>query len=76
MQTFRRTIFGREFVIETQPISADRWRAHLVRQPGVPTATMPFYGKTGEEAAENLILWLTLVNRNSLADAAVPADSR
>ena len=37
----------------------DRWRAHIVRIPGVPTALMPFYGPTPIEAARQLCDWLT-----------------
>lgn len=40
-------------------MSQDRWRAHIVRIPGVPTAMMPFYGPTPGEAARLLCDWLT-----------------
>ena len=41
-----RTIAGRPFVIEVTWVAEKRWRAHIVRIPGVPTAMMPFYGET------------------------------
>lgn len=40
-------------------MAADRWRACIVRIPGVPTALMPFYGPTPDEAAASLRQWLT-----------------
>ena len=36
----------------------DRWRAYMVRLPGVPTALMPFYGPTPTDAAGLLCQWL------------------
>ena len=53
-----RTIAGRPFVIEVTWVAEKRWRAHIVRLPGVPTAMMPFYGETADEAATNLSTWL------------------
>ena len=47
---FQETIGGRAYVIEVAAVSPDRWRAHIVRIPGVPTALMPFYGRTPDEA--------------------------
>jgi hypothetical protein len=35
-----------------------RWRANLLRIPGVPAAMMPFYGATPDEAATHLTDWL------------------
>ena len=53
-----RTIAGRPVVIEVTWVAEKRWRAHIVRIPGIPTAMMPFYGETADEAATNLSLWL------------------
>jgi predicted RNase H-like HicB family nuclease len=53
-----RTIAGRSFVIEVTWVGENRWRAHIVRIPGVPTAMMPFYGETPDQAATNLSDWL------------------
>ena len=59
---FEETIGGRAYHIEVTPVS-NRWRAQLRRTPGVPTAMMPFYGQTPDEAASQLTQWLTLANR-------------
>jgi hypothetical protein len=53
-----RTIAGRSFVIEVTWVAEKRWRAAIVRIPGVPTAMMPFYGETADQAATNLSNWL------------------
>ena len=56
---FEESIAGRRYLIEVAPVSADRWRACIVRLPGVPTALMPFYGETPDEAARHLTDWLS-----------------
>jgi len=56
---FEETIGGRMYQIEVVPIDSHRWRAYIVRVPGVPTALMPFYGPTPDQAAGNLCDWLT-----------------
>jgi hypothetical protein len=66
---FHETIGGRAYHIEVTPVS-NRWRAQLCRTPGVPTAMMPFYGETPDEAARQLANWLTLAHRRL---AAAPA---
>ena len=43
-------------------MSQEQWRAKLARRPGMPTALMPFYGKTPELAARELTNWLSLVS--------------
>ena len=43
---FEESIAGRPYLIEVAAVSPDRWRAYIVRVPGVPTALMPFYGRT------------------------------
>jgi hypothetical protein len=53
-----RTIAGRTFVIEVTWVAEKRWRAHIVRIPGIPAAMMPFYGETADQAATNLSVWL------------------
>jgi hypothetical protein len=55
---FERLIAGRTFVIEVTWVADKRWRAHIVRIPGVPAAMMPFYGETPDEAASQLSNWL------------------
>jgi hypothetical protein len=56
---FEELIAGKPYLIEVAAISKDRWRAYIVRLPGVPTALMPFYGPTPDEAADLLRQWLT-----------------
>ena len=58
---FEETIGGRTYQIEVMPVS-DRWRAQIRRTPGMPTALMPFYGQTPDEAARQLSQWLLLAN--------------
>lgn len=58
-------------MIEVTAVSKDRWRAYIVRLPGVPTALMPFYGATPDEAARLLCDWLT----RAYARAANPTSS-
>jgi len=56
---FEQSIGGRRYIIEVASVADDRWRACIVRRPGVPTALMPFYGRTPVEAAQLLCDWLT-----------------
>lgn len=58
-----RTIAGRSYVIEVTWVGEKRWRAHIVRIPDVPTALMPFYGETPDEAASHLSDWLDRAHR-------------
>lgn len=53
------TINGRPYVIEVLLVAPDRWRAQLARRRGGPTALMPFYGDTPDDAARRLSDWLT-----------------
>ena len=55
---FEESIAGRSYLIEVASVSQDRWRAYIVRVPNVPTALMPFYGRTPAEAAQSLTDWL------------------
>ena len=59
LHRFEELIGGRPYVIEVKPVAANRWRAYIVRIPGVPTALMPFYGPTPADAARELSNWLT-----------------
>ena len=61
-QLFEEHIAGRTYQIEVSPVSAERWRAQIVRRPGIQTSLMPFYGKTPEDAARELSNWLSLVS--------------
>jgi hypothetical protein len=58
---YEETIGGRAYQIEVTPVS-NRWRAQLRRTRGVPTAMMPFYGPTPDEAAKQLVRWLSLAH--------------
>ncbi len=55
---FREEIAGHPYQIEVSYVDRNRWRAEIVRNPGVPTALMPFYGATPAEAARHLSEWL------------------
>lgn len=59
------TVQGRTFRIEVARVARDRWRAQIVRGPGIPTAMMPFYGPTPDEAARLLTDWLTRAHRTA-----------
>ena len=72
---FEETIGGRAYHIEVTPVS-NRWRAQLCRVPGVPTAMMPFYGQTPDEAARQLTNWLTLAHRRQTAAPVPPTPAR
>jgi hypothetical protein len=61
--SFERIIAGRCYSIEVTKVDEKRWRAHIVRIPGVPTAMMPFYGETPDEAATHLSDWLARAHR-------------
>jgi hypothetical protein len=65
---FEETIGGRAYQIEVTAVS-NRWRAQLRRLPGMPTAMMPFYGPTPDEAARQLAQWLTLAHARMAASS-------
>ena len=69
MHRYEQSIAGRPYLIEVVKVAQDRWRAYIVRIPGVPTALMPFYGTTPLDAADQLCDWLTRAH----ARAANPA---
>jgi len=62
---FERIIAGRNYLIEVAQVDEKRWRAHLLKLPGVPAAMMPFYGTTPDEAASNLTDWLDRAHANT-----------
>jgi hypothetical protein len=64
---FEESIAGRVYLIEVAAVAQDRWRAHIARLPGVPTAMMPFYGRTPDEAARQLSDWLTKAHERAAA---------
>ncbi len=71
VQRFEESIGGRAYLIEVAAVDPARWRACIVKAPGVPTALMPFYGPTPADAACQLRKWLTRAHER----AAVPARS-
>jgi len=65
IQRFDQTIGGRVYQIEVSAVASNRWRAQIVRAPGVTTAMMPFYGTTPDAAAGQLSAWLALAHRTA-----------
>jgi hypothetical protein len=59
VRCFQELIGGRRYEIQVTAVGQGRWRAEIVRLPGMPTALMPFYGPTPDEAADHLRQWLT-----------------
>ena len=59
---FAENINGRDYLIEVSSVGVDKWRAQIARVPGGSAALMPFYGKTPDEAAEQLSRWLALAH--------------
>ena len=60
---FEETINGHDYKVEVLGVRPDRWRAYLVRVTDGPTALMPFYGRTPDEAAQQLVNWLIQAHR-------------
>ena len=61
---YQEVIGGRVYHIEAALVNANKWRAQIVRIPGMPTALMPFYGATPDEAARQLAAWLIRAHQN------------
>jgi len=66
---FRKSIAGQSYLIEATAVARDRWRAYIVRIPGAPTALMPFYGRTADEAATQLSDWLARAHQRAKSPA-------
>ena len=64
---FEERIAGKPYLIEVAEVAHGRWRAYIVRLPGVPTALMPFYGATPLDAADQLFEWLTRAHARAAA---------
>lgn len=64
-------IGGHAYLIEVAAVAVDRWRAYIVRLPGIPTALMPFYGPTPDEAAGQLRAWLTRAHERAATGVRV-----
>jgi hypothetical protein len=67
--SFERIIAGRCYLIEVAMVDEKRWRANLLKLPGVPAAMMPFYGTTPDEAATHLTDWLDRAHQVKLNSA-------
>ena len=67
---FEELIAGQPYSIEVRSVGQDRWRAYIVRLPGVPTALMPFYGPTADAAAGSLRQWLVRAHERAAGSAA------
>jgi len=65
VQQYDHVINGREYKIEVSNVGLDKWRAQIQRLPGGSAATMPFYGKTPDEAASHLSRWLSIAHGQS-----------
>jgi hypothetical protein len=65
VRRYHESIGGRVYHIEASMVDDDRWRAQIARLPGMPTALMPFYGVTADEAARHLCEWLARAHRVS-----------
>jgi hypothetical protein len=57
---FEQTINGREYHIEVSAVNATTWRAQIAKLHGGSRALMPFYGRTPDEAAQQLSRGLAL----------------
>jgi hypothetical protein len=66
---FQELIAGHPYLIEVSAVEKGRWRAYIVRTPGVPTALMPFYGATPDDAASQLRQWLTRAHERTIKAA-------
>jgi len=62
-------INGRDYRIEVTQLTTSRWRAQVLNAYGGPTALMPFYDVTPDEALGRLTEWLSRVHK-SAADRA------
>ena len=65
---FQHTIGNQAYQIEVTPVN-NRWRAQIRRLPGMPTAVMPFYGATPDEAAHQLGQWLSLAHNQQVGQS-------
>lgn len=65
MHRFEETINGRDYRIEVSGVGLNQWRAQIARVPGGSAAMMPFYGRTPDEAAQQLIRWLSMAHRHT-----------
>ena len=67
VQRFEESIAGRAYLFEVSVVDPDRFRASIVKAPGVPTALMPFYGSTADAAVGLLREWLTRAHSRQMS---------
>jgi hypothetical protein len=60
----KKEIGGRTYRIEVAR-AGQQWRARVVNAHGGPTALMPFYGATADEAAQALTRWLSRAHKHA-----------
>lgn len=63
------TINGRDYRIEVSPVASNKWRAQIARAAGGSRAMMPFYGRTPDEAIQQLSRWLSLAHGRTTAQS-------
>jgi hypothetical protein len=71
LHQYQESIGGRSYLIEVARVTQNRWRAYIVRIPGVPTALMPFYGPTPGDAAKLLCDWLARAHQQAASPRPV-----
>lgn len=60
----KQEINGRVYRIEVGR-SGQQWRARVLNAHGGPTALMPFYGPSADEAAQALVVWLSRAHKTA-----------
>ena len=68
LHRYEERINGRDYHIEVSSVGRDKWRAQIKRTPGGSGALMPFYGRTPDEAANQLARWLSIANGRPRTD--------
>ena len=58
-------IDGRDYRIEVTQLTTERWRAQILNAYGGPTALMPFYDATADQAVGRLTEWLSRAHRSA-----------
>jgi hypothetical protein len=56
---------GRDYRIEVTQLTTERWRAQVLNAYGGPTALMPFYDATADQAVGRLTEWLSRAHRSA-----------
>jgi hypothetical protein len=62
---FVQQIDGRDYRIEVTQLTSERWRAQVLNAYGGPTALMPFYDQTADQAVGRLTEWLSRAHRSA-----------